>query len=65
MPKEEANDILNIVAWDSTEGSKLPRAKKDFYLRFLYNPRFSSIGTELKTGLVRQPIFCGFPDNAG
>lgn len=24
MPKEEANDILHIVAWDSTEGSKLP-----------------------------------------
>lgn len=31
MPKEEANDILilNIVAWDSTEGSKLPRANDD------------------------------------
>lgn len=31
-PKEEANDILNIVAWDSTEGSKLPRANKEGFL---------------------------------
>lgn len=46
QPKEEANDILNIGAGESAEGSKLDWRKKDFYLRCILKIILDFRGTE-------------------